>query len=137
THEAASALAAGGDASHALLAARTSGATEAACSAYEALRVPDLRSAGAVLEEAAAVLDAVGSERARAETFVGLILAAFRRGAAVPDLMEVLDAGWPRLETALSAAALVLLLETLTEPLAADPRWPGRFVGFLAGEDSV
>src|SRR5262249_32843012 len=90
-----------------------------------------------VLDEAVAVLDAVGSERARAETFVGLVVAAYRRGAPGPDLMEVLDAGWPRLETALSGAALVLLLPSLTEPLAADGRRAARFVCFLAGEDSA
>ena len=136
-HEASSALAAGGDSPYALLAARTCPATDEARCAYTALRQLDLRSAAVLLEESVAILDAVGSERARAETFVGLLLAALDRGAPAPDLADMLDAGWSRLETALSGASLVRMLEALAGPLAADKRWPVRFIPFLAGEESA
>jgi len=96
----------------------------------------DLRSVDVLLEEVEAVLDAEGSERARAETFLGLLVAAWRRGALGPDLLDLLDLSWDRIETALSDAALVRLIEALLEPLAADSRWSARFVSFLAGEGS-
>ena len=135
-HEAASALAADGDASYALLAARTSRDVMAARSAYAALRPMDLRSAAVILEESVAILDAVGDELARAETFVGLLLAALGCGAFCPDLLDILDASWLEIETVLSDTALVLLLESLAGPLATDYRWPSRFVHFLTDERS-
>jgi superfamily II DNA helicase RecQ len=135
-HEAASALAARGDLLRALLAARTSRDAEEARSAYSALGQVDLLSAAAIRDEAAAVFAAVGSERERTETFVGLVLAAFGRGAPGSELMDVLDANWSQIEPALSRLALVRLLGTLTGPLAADSRWPTRFLRFLTGEDS-
>jgi len=135
-HEAASALTAGGDLSHARLAARSSSDAEEAERAYGVLSQVDLRSVDVLLEEVEAVLGAEGSERARAETFVGLLVAAWRRGAPGPDLLDLLDLGWDRIETALSDAALVRLIEALVEPLAADSRWSARFVSFLAGEGS-
>jgi hypothetical protein len=131
-HEAASALGAGGNLPYGLLAARTSGEVAEACAAYSALQQVDLTSAAVILDEGVAALDATGSEQAKADTFVGLLLAAFRRGAHSLDLVEVLDAGWPRVETALSSTTLVLLLEELQGPLAVDNRWPPRFVPFLA-----
>jgi len=136
-HEAASALGAAGDLPHALLAARTSRDAEEARSAYSALRQVELRSAGVILDESVAVLDVVGSEEARADTFVGLLLAGLRRGASGGDLLEILDATWSRIETALSDTALGLLLEALAAPLATDSRWPPRFVRFLADERAV
>lgn len=136
-HEAALALAAAGDLPHALLAARTSRDTVEACSAYAALRAVDIRSAGVILNESVAVLDAVGSEGARADTFVGLVLAAFRRDASGHDLAEILDAAWLRIETALSDTALGLLLEVLAGPLATDSRWPPRFICFLGEPRAV
>jgi hypothetical protein len=133
-HEAAEALAAGGDSHCALLAARTSRDVEEARSAYAALRQVDLRSAAALLDESVAILETVGGEGERAETFVGLLLAALGRGASGPELADILDSGWPRIEAALSDAALVLLLEALAAPLAADGRWPPRLVRFLTEE---
>jgi superfamily II DNA helicase RecQ len=135
-HEAASALAARGDSRHALLAARMSRDAEEARSAYTALRQVDLRSAAAIRDEAAAVFAAVGGERERAETFVGLVLAAFGRGAPGSELLDILDTNWSLIEAPLSRLSLVRLLDTLTGPLAADSRWPTRFIRFLAGEDS-
>ncbi len=131
-HEAAAALTAGGEAEYALLAARTSRDAAEARSAYATLRQIGLHSAEALVEEAVATLDAAGSEEARAETFVGLLLAALGRGASGHDLADVLDAGWLRIEAALSDAGLGLLLEELGRALGADRRWPPRFVRFLA-----
>jgi hypothetical protein len=131
-HEAASALCAGGASQYALLAARTSEGVAEARAAYATQRQIDLRSATAILDEGVAALEAPGSERAKAETFVGLLLAAFRCGASGSELLEVLDAAWPRIDIAISGTAVVLLLRTLQGPLATDRRWSPRFIRFLA-----
>ncbi len=133
-HEAASVLSAGGDLQSALLAARTSREALEACSAYGALRQVDLSSAAAILDEGVAILDTVGSEGERAETFVGLLLAAARFGTPGSALVDILEVAWSQIETALSEKALMLMLETFAGPLAADGRWPPRFIPFLAGE---
>jgi hypothetical protein len=130
-HEAAAALAAGGDPHYALLAARTSRDAEEACSAYGALRQVDL-SCAAVLDESVATLAAVGSEAARADTFAGLLLAAATRGASGQGLVDIFDAGWLWVETGLSDTALVLLLGAFGGTLAADSRWAPRLVRCLA-----
>jgi hypothetical protein len=133
-HEAAAALGTGGDSSYAVVAARTSRDAEEASAAYAALRKLDLRSAAVLLEESVAILDAAGSERARAETLVGLLLAAQGRGASGSDLVDLLDAAWSRLETGLSDTALGLLLGAFGGSLVADDRWPPRLVRVF-GED--
>jgi superfamily II DNA helicase RecQ len=135
-HEAAAALATGGDLQSAMLAARTSSHAEAAEKAYSVLSQVDLCSATVIQEETVAVFDAVGNERARAETLVGLLLAACRRGAPGLALVEMLDTRWSRIEAALSEAALVRLIEGLLGQFTGDSRWPVRFVGFLTGDGS-
>jgi hypothetical protein len=62
---------------------------------------------------------------------VGLLVAAFRRGASGPDVLELLDACWVRIESSLSDTALLLLLEALGELLALGSRWPSRLIRFL------
>ena len=136
-HEAASALAAGGEVTYALLAARTGTTAEQACAAYETQRQLDLRSAAVLLDEGVAVLDAAGSERARAETFVGLLLAACRRGAAEQDVADILDAGWSRIEHILADVFLTRLLQALAGPLTVDGRWRVRFIRLLGEEKTV
>ncbi len=135
-HEAATALSVGGDSRQAVRAARTSRDAEEAEHAYGTLMQLDLDSTDVLLDEAVAILDEVGNERERAETLVGLLLAAHQRNAPGADVLEILDACWSRVKTAFSEAALIRLIKGLQELLAADSRWPVRLVGFLAGEGS-
>jgi hypothetical protein len=89
------------------------------------------------LDEAVEMLKAPGSEAARAETFIGLLLAAAARGAACEELLEILDAAWARIEPALTANSVLPLFNAFRDCLAGDPRWPPRFRPFLGGPDSV
>jgi hypothetical protein len=130
-HEAALTLSTAGDTSCALLAARTRRDAQEACTAYSGLSEVDLRPPTRLLDESVAVLDAAGSEAERAETVVGLLVAAFRRGASGLDVLDLLDACWVRIEPSLSETALLFLLEALAESLALDSRWPSRLIRFL------
>ena len=67
---------------------------EEAENAYGALPQVELCSSDVLLDEAAAILDAEGTEPERAETFVGLLLAAYRRGADRSAVVDLLDTGW-------------------------------------------
>jgi superfamily II DNA helicase RecQ len=136
-HEAASALSEGGNPEYALLAARTSRDSEEAERAYGVLPETNLCSATFVLDEAVKALDAVGSEGDRADTFVGLVVAAHRRGAQGLDLLEILDMGWARIDFALTATTLLRLLESFKDLFVRDSRWPTRFVSFLTREETV
>ncbi len=132
-HEAASILCNGGIREYLLLMARTSADVEIAERVYGALEWVQLGSSAFARNEAIAVLDAVGTEAERAECFAGLLLAAFRHGVPGPDLLEILDRGWSRIETTVPEAALLRLLMRLTGLLATDRRWPTRLIPFLAG----
>jgi hypothetical protein len=116
------------------LAARTSPDVEEARAAYAGLQQVDLRSAAVVLDESATILSATGTDEARADTFVGLLLAARERGALEHELVDILDAGWLWIESALSDWPLLLLLEALGGLLALDSRFTPRFVHYLADQ---
>jgi hypothetical protein len=114
-HEAASALAASGDAQCALQVARASQDVEGACAAYFGLRDIDLRSPVFIRQESVAIFDTTGNEEARADTFVGLLVASVRRGGSASALAPVLDTHWLRIEPVLSNLALAMLLEAFPD----------------------
>jgi superfamily II DNA helicase RecQ len=114
-HEAASALAASGDAQCALQVARASQDAEEACTAYFGLRNMDLRSPVFIRHESVMIFDTAGNEEARADTFAGLLVASVRRGSSSAELVPVLDTHWLRIEPVLSNAALAMLLEAFPD----------------------
>jgi superfamily II DNA helicase RecQ len=114
-HEAASALAANGDVQCALQMARASKDVEEACAAYSGLRDIDLRSPAFIRDESVAIFATAGNERARADTFAGLLVASVRRGGSSAELVPILDTHWLRIEPVLSNAALAMLLEAFPD----------------------